>query len=134
KSSGFVKKGKRDQDSDSSDDEGNTYFEEAFVAVENDEITELVLDSGGSYHMTQMRDFLYDLKGFDGGSIQLGDNRTCTINETGKVKIQLHDKLYTRGCQSLSGRARHPDVPSIRGRPSDASRPRPSVMDLASCA
>ncbi|GJT87877.1 hypothetical protein Tco_1069594 [Tanacetum coccineum] len=35
---------------------------------------------------------------------------------------------------SLSGRARHPDVPSIRGRPSDASRPRPSVLDLASLA
>ncbi|GJR98684.1 hypothetical protein Tco_0270858, partial [Tanacetum coccineum] len=27
----------------------------------------------------------------DGGSIQLGDNRTCTIKGTGKVKIQLHD-------------------------------------------
>ncbi|GJR11245.1 hypothetical protein Tco_0793897 [Tanacetum coccineum] len=67
KSSGFVKKGKRDEDSDSSDDEG------------------------GSYHMTHMRDFLYDFKGFDGGSVQLGDNRTCTIKGTGKVKIQLHD-------------------------------------------
>ncbi|GJZ35710.1 hypothetical protein Tco_0581527, partial [Tanacetum coccineum] len=31
KSSGFVKKGKRDQDSDSSDDEGNAYFGEALV-------------------------------------------------------------------------------------------------------
>ncbi|GJW04072.1 retrovirus-related pol polyprotein from transposon TNT 1-94 [Tanacetum coccineum] len=31
KSSGFVKKSKRDQDSDSSDDEGNTYFGEALV-------------------------------------------------------------------------------------------------------
>ncbi|GJW71651.1 hypothetical protein Tco_0128568 [Tanacetum coccineum] len=46
KSSGFVKKGKRDQDSDSSDDEGNTYFEEALMVVGNDEMTELVMDSG----------------------------------------------------------------------------------------
>ncbi|GKG19044.1 hypothetical protein Tco_0376143, partial [Tanacetum coccineum] len=59
KSSGFVKKGKHDQDSDSSDDEG------------------------GSYHMTHRRDFLYDFKGFDGSSVQLGDNRTCTIKGTG---------------------------------------------------
>nr|GEY58891.1 zinc finger, CCHC-type [Tanacetum cinerariifolium] len=59
KSSGFVKKGKRNQDSDSSNDEGNTYFGEALVVVE---ITEL-----------------------------LGDKRTCTTKETGKVKIQLHD-------------------------------------------
>nr|GEV70592.1 zinc finger, CCHC-type [Tanacetum cinerariifolium] len=33
KSSGFVKKGKRDQDSDSSDDEGNACFGEALVVV-----------------------------------------------------------------------------------------------------
>ncbi|GJW43209.1 hypothetical protein Tco_0072008 [Tanacetum coccineum] len=91
KSSGFIKKGKRDQDSDSSDDEGNAYFGEALAVVENDEMTELVMDSGGSYHMTHRRDFLYDFKGFDSGSVQLGDNRTCTIKGTGKVKIQLHD-------------------------------------------
>ncbi|GJW49885.1 hypothetical protein Tco_0091236 [Tanacetum coccineum] len=87
KSSGFVKKGKRDQDSDSSDDEGNTYFRE----FRNDKMTELVMDSGGSYHMTHMRDFLYDFKVVDGGSVQLGDNRTCAAKGTGKVKIQLHD-------------------------------------------
>ena len=59
--------------------------------VGNDEMTELVMDSGGSYHMTLRRDFLYDFKDFDGGSVQLGDNRTCTIKGTGKVKMQLHD-------------------------------------------
>ena len=91
KSSGFVKKGKHDQDSDSSDDEGNAYFGEALAVVGNDEMTELVMDSGGSYHMTPRRDFLYDFKDIDGGSVQLGDNRTCTIKGTGKVKIQLHD-------------------------------------------
>ncbi|GJY98344.1 zinc finger, CCHC-type containing protein [Tanacetum coccineum] len=91
KSSGFVKKGKRDHNSYSSDDEGNAYFGEALVVVENNEMTELVIDSGGSYHMTHRRDFLYDLKVVDGGSVQLGDNRTCTIKGTGKVKIQLHD-------------------------------------------
>ncbi|GJW58019.1 hypothetical protein Tco_0104750 [Tanacetum coccineum] len=88
---GLVKKGKHDQDSDSSDDEGNTYFGEALVVVGNDEMAELVMDSGGSYHMTHRRDFLYDFKVVDGGLVQLGDNRTCTIKGTGKVKIQLHD-------------------------------------------
>ncbi|GJU01821.1 hypothetical protein Tco_1112159 [Tanacetum coccineum] len=91
KSSGFVKKGKRDQDSDFSDDKGNTYFREALVVVGNHEMTELVMDSGGSFHMTHRMDFLYDFKVVDGGSVQLGDNRTCTIKGTGKVKIQLHD-------------------------------------------
>ncbi|GKD86375.1 hypothetical protein Tco_1357529, partial [Tanacetum coccineum] len=65
KSSGFVKKGKRDQDSDSFNDEGNAHFGEALVVVGNDEMVELVIDSG--------------------------DNRTCTIKGTRKVKIQLHD-------------------------------------------
>nr|GEU60310.1 zinc finger, CCHC-type [Tanacetum cinerariifolium] len=91
KSSGVVKKGKRDQDSDSSDDEGSAYFGEALVVVGNDEMVELVMDSGGSYHMTPRRDFLYDFKVVDGGSVRLGNNRKCTIKETGKVKIQLHD-------------------------------------------
>ncbi|GKC19507.1 hypothetical protein Tco_1021657, partial [Tanacetum coccineum] len=71
KSSGFIKKGKRDQDSNSSNDEGNAYFREALVVVGNDEMTELVVD---------------------GGSVRLGDNRTCTIKGTGKVKIQLHNR------------------------------------------
>nr|GEY76672.1 retrovirus-related Pol polyprotein from transposon TNT 1-94 [Tanacetum cinerariifolium] len=91
KSSGLVKKSKRDQDSDSSNDEGKAYFGEALVVVGNDEMTELVMDSGGSYHMTHMRYFLYDCKVVDGGSVQLGDNRTCTIKGIGKVKIQLHN-------------------------------------------
>ncbi|GJR49682.1 zinc finger, CCHC-type containing protein [Tanacetum coccineum] len=91
KSSGFVKKGKRDQDFDSSNDEGNGYFGEALAVVENDETTELVIDSGGSYHMTHRRDFLYNFKVVDCGLVQLGDNRTCTIKGTGKMKIQLQD-------------------------------------------
>ncbi|GJV72006.1 retrovirus-related pol polyprotein from transposon TNT 1-94 [Tanacetum coccineum] len=78
KSSRVVKKGKHDQDSNSSDDKGNAYFGEALVVVGNDEMTALVMDSGGSYHMKHRRDFLYDFKVVDGGSVQLGDNRTCT--------------------------------------------------------
>ncbi|GKF22524.1 hypothetical protein Tco_0074846, partial [Tanacetum coccineum] len=78
KSSGFIKKGKHDQDSDSFDDKDNAYFGEALVVVGNNEMTKLVMDSGRSYHMTHRRDFLYDFKVVDGGSVQLGDNRTCT--------------------------------------------------------
>nr|GEY32333.1 retrovirus-related Pol polyprotein from transposon TNT 1-94 [Tanacetum cinerariifolium]GEY35245.1 retrovirus-related Pol polyprotein from transposon TNT 1-94 [Tanacetum cinerariifolium] len=91
KSSGLVKKSKRDQDFDSSDDEGNAYFIEALVVVGNDEVTKLVTDSGGSYHMTHKRDFLYDFKVVDGGSVRLGDNRTYTIKGIRKVKIQLYN-------------------------------------------
>nr|GEV85504.1 zinc finger, CCHC-type [Tanacetum cinerariifolium] len=79
------------RDSDSFDDEGNAYIGEAYVVVENDEMAILAIDSGGSYHVTHERNFLYDFKVFDGGLVQLGDNRICTIKGTRKVKIQLHD-------------------------------------------
>ncbi|GKD06157.1 hypothetical protein Tco_1181131 [Tanacetum coccineum] len=95
KSSGFIKKGKHDQDSNSSDDKGNAYFREALVVVGNDEMVELVMDSGGSYHMTHMRDLFYDFKVFDGGLVQLGDNRTCTIKGTYTIKLYiLEDVRY----------------------------------------
>nr|GEZ56673.1 zinc finger, CCHC-type [Tanacetum cinerariifolium] len=100
KSNGSARKGKHDQDSDYSNDEGNTYFEEALVVVENEEMTELTPHLAPrrhhsapfrTMHTTHMRDFLYEFMGFDGGLIQFGDNRTCTINGLGKVKIRLHD-------------------------------------------
>ncbi|GJZ81739.1 zinc finger, CCHC-type containing protein [Tanacetum coccineum] len=94
KSSGFVKKGKHDQDSDSSDDEGSAYFRESLMVVGNDEMTELVMDSGGYYHMTHRRDFLYDFKVFDGGSVQLGLRRSLislgTLKKEGNtIKMQM---------------------------------------------
>ncbi|GJX54844.1 retrovirus-related pol polyprotein from transposon TNT 1-94 [Tanacetum coccineum] len=91
KSSGFVRKGTHDHDSDSFDDEGNAYFGEALVVVKNDEMTKLVMGLCWSYHMTYIRDLLYNFKDIDGGSVQLDDNRTCTIKGTRKVKIKFHD-------------------------------------------
>nr|GEV16308.1 retrovirus-related Pol polyprotein from transposon TNT 1-94 [Tanacetum cinerariifolium] len=41
------------------------------------------MDSGGSYHMTPRRDFLFDLKEFI--------NRACAILGTGKVRVQMKD-------------------------------------------
>ncbi|GJW57398.1 hypothetical protein Tco_0104129 [Tanacetum coccineum] len=108
KSSGFVKKGKRDQDSDSSDDEGNTYFREALVVVRNDEITELVMDSGGSYHMTHRRDFLYDFKVVDGGSVRYvpGLRRSLisldTLEKEGyTMKMQVGRIKVIKGCRVM---------------------------------
>ncbi|GKB30733.1 hypothetical protein Tco_0870134 [Tanacetum coccineum] len=114
KSSGFVKKSKRDQDSDSSNDEGNVYFGEALVVVGNDEMTEFVMDSGGSYHMTHKMDFLYDFKGFDGGSVQLvedgkyvpGLRRSLisfgTLEKEGYiVKMQMGRIKVIKGCRVM---------------------------------
>nr|GEY25054.1 zinc finger, CCHC-type [Tanacetum cinerariifolium]GEY97324.1 zinc finger, CCHC-type [Tanacetum cinerariifolium] len=106
KSCEFVKKGKRDQDSDSSDDEGNDYFREALVVVRNDEMTELVMDSGGSYHMTHRRDFMYDFNVVDGGSVRLGLRRSLislgTLEKEGyTVKMQMGRIKVIKGCRVM---------------------------------
>nr|GEV63387.1 hypothetical protein [Tanacetum cinerariifolium] len=98
KSSGFIRK-----DFDSSNDEGNAYFGEALVVVGNDEMTELGMDSGGSYHMTHRMDFLYDFKGFDGGSVHLGLRRSfISLGTLEKnvhtVKMQMGRIKAIKGC------------------------------------
>ncbi|GJR46051.1 hypothetical protein Tco_1314154 [Tanacetum coccineum] len=112
KSSRFVKKGKRNQDYDSFDDEGNAYFGEALVVVGNDEMTELVMNSGGSYHMTHKRDFLYDFKVVDRGFI-LEDVRYVprlrrslislgTLEkESYTVKMQIGRIKVIKGCRVM---------------------------------
>ncbi|GKE99104.1 retrovirus-related pol polyprotein from transposon TNT 1-94 [Tanacetum coccineum] len=49
------------------------------------------MDSGGSFHMTPRRDFLFDFKEFNGGTVLLGDNRACVIMGIGKVRVQMKD-------------------------------------------
>ncbi|GJX01365.1 zinc finger, CCHC-type containing protein [Tanacetum coccineum] len=106
KSSGFVKTGKHDQDSDSSDDEGSAYFRESLMVVGNDEMTELVMDSGGYYHMTHRRDFLYEFKVFDGGLVQLGLRRSLislgTLKKEGNtIKMQMGRIKVIKGCRVI---------------------------------
>nr|GEU63585.1 zinc finger, CCHC-type [Tanacetum cinerariifolium] len=89
KSSGFARKGKHDQNFDFSDDEGKTYFGEALMVLWNDEITKLVMDSGGSYCMTPKRDFLYDFMVVDGGLIQLGVHGV-QVDKCVWFEVELH--------------------------------------------
>ncbi|GJS27702.1 retrovirus-related pol polyprotein from transposon TNT 1-94 [Tanacetum coccineum] len=49
------------------------------------------MDSGGSFHMTPRKDFLFDFKEFNGGTVLLGDNRACPIIGIGKVRVQMKD-------------------------------------------
>ncbi|GKB63082.1 retrotransposon protein, putative, ty1-copia subclass, partial [Tanacetum coccineum] len=49
------------------------------------------MNSGGFFHMTPRRDFLFDFKEFNGGTVLLGDNTTCAIKGTGKVGVQMKD-------------------------------------------
>ncbi|GJV77739.1 ribonuclease H-like domain-containing protein [Tanacetum coccineum] len=46
-----------------------------------------------SFHMTPRRDFLFDFKEFNGGTVLPGNNRACAIIGTGKVRVQMKDGL-----------------------------------------
>nr|GEY71071.1 retrovirus-related Pol polyprotein from transposon TNT 1-94 [Tanacetum cinerariifolium] len=61
------------------------------MAVSDERFLEWIMNSGGSFHMMPRRDFLFDFKEFNGGTVLLGDNRACAIRETGKVRVQIKD-------------------------------------------
>ncbi|GJZ96233.1 hypothetical protein Tco_0668567 [Tanacetum coccineum] len=81
KSTGFIKKNAR---------QGSGMHYEGYdngdllMAVSEERFLEWIKDSGGSFHMTPMRDFLFDFKEFNGGTVLLGDNKACAIMGTDK--------------------------------------------------
>ncbi|GJR01643.1 hypothetical protein Tco_0524627 [Tanacetum coccineum] len=56
-----------------------------------DELLDWIMDSGGSYHMTYMRDYLVDFEEYDSDNILLGDGTECRVRGTGKVQVQMRD-------------------------------------------
>ncbi|GJY54523.1 retrovirus-related pol polyprotein from transposon TNT 1-94 [Tanacetum coccineum] len=64
-----------------------------FGRLIEDRFLEWIMDSGGSFHMTPRRDFLFDFKEFNGGTVLLGDNRACAIMGIGNVRVQMKDGL-----------------------------------------
>ncbi|GKD94546.1 retrovirus-related pol polyprotein from transposon TNT 1-94, partial [Tanacetum coccineum] len=52
---------------------------EVMMVMSVEALLDLIMDSGGSYHMTPMLDLFYDFLECDGGRVLLGDNRECKI-------------------------------------------------------
>ncbi|GKC01460.1 hypothetical protein Tco_0987596 [Tanacetum coccineum] len=50
---------------------------DVMIAMSVEELLDWIMDSGGSYHMTYMRDYLVDFEEYDGGNVMLGDGREC---------------------------------------------------------
>ncbi|GJS47671.1 retrovirus-related pol polyprotein from transposon TNT 1-94 [Tanacetum coccineum] len=88
KSTGFVKKNVG---------QGSGMYSEGYengdllMAVSEERFLKWIMDSGGSFHMTPRRDFLFDFKEFNGGTVLLDDNKACAIKGTGKVRVQMKD-------------------------------------------
>ncbi|GJU40764.1 retrovirus-related pol polyprotein from transposon TNT 1-94 [Tanacetum coccineum] len=86
KSTGFVKKNVGQGSGSESYDN-----DDLLMAVSEERFLEWIMDSGGYFHMTPRRDFLFDFKEFNGGTVLLGDNRACAIMGIGKVRVQMKD-------------------------------------------
>ena len=43
--------------------------------------------------MTPHREFFNEFKEIKGGSVLLGDNKACSIEGVGSVKIKMHDAV-----------------------------------------
>ncbi|GJU87436.1 retrovirus-related pol polyprotein from transposon TNT 1-94 [Tanacetum coccineum] len=93
KSTGFVKKNVGQGSGSEGYDNGDL-----LMAVSEERFLEWIMDSGGSFHMTPRRDFLFDFKEFNGGTVLLGDNRACAIMGIGKVRVQMKDGTYEGNC------------------------------------
>ncbi|GJU45017.1 hypothetical protein Tco_1202283, partial [Tanacetum coccineum] len=77
-----------DQVSSSRDDEYDNV--DVMMAMSVDELLDWIMDSGGSYHMTYIRDYLVDFEEYDGDNILLGDGRECRVRGTvGSVQGSL---------------------------------------------
>ncbi|GKD82709.1 retrovirus-related pol polyprotein from transposon TNT 1-94 [Tanacetum coccineum] len=88
KSTGFVKKNAGQGSGMHSEGYDNG---DLLMAVSEERFLEWIMDSGGSFHMTPRRDFLFDFKEFNGGTVLLGDNRACAIMGIRKVRVQMRD-------------------------------------------
>ncbi|GKC99832.1 hypothetical protein Tco_1170107 [Tanacetum coccineum] len=88
KSTGFVKKNVEQGSGMHSEGYDNG---DLLMAVSEERFLEWIMDSGDSFHMTPRRDFLFDFKEFNGGTVLLGDNRACAIMGIGKVRVQMKD-------------------------------------------
>nr|GEY23974.1 retrotransposon protein, putative, Ty1-copia subclass [Tanacetum cinerariifolium] len=88
KSTRFVKKNARQGSGMHFEGHDN---DDLLMAVKEEMFLELIMDSGGSYHMTPRRDFLFNFKEFNGGTILVGDNRACAIRGTKKVRVKMKD-------------------------------------------
>ncbi|GJS19185.1 hypothetical protein Tco_0447817 [Tanacetum coccineum] len=91
KLSGFVKKGKQDQDSNSFDDEGNAYIGEAYVVVGNDEMIELGAQGNRETEIFQVSndDVAMAQRWLEDKQLEEKTNTDCLVKEHEKVHLGI---------------------------------------------
>ena len=53
---------------------------------------EWILDSGCTYHMCPIREWLFEFQELDGGVVYMGNDNPCKIVGIGSIKLRNHDR------------------------------------------
>ncbi|GKB63432.1 hypothetical protein Tco_0919618 [Tanacetum coccineum] len=85
KSQGFV----RNKDHVSGSGANEYDSADVMMAMSVEKPLDWIMDSGGSYHITYMRDYLVDFEEYDGGNVLLGDGRECRVRGTGTLRSSI---------------------------------------------
>lgn len=89
-------------------DGSNGYESVGIMVVKyEDSGTEWMIDSGCSFHVCPSRSQFCSYREIDGGTVRLGDNRSCAIVEIGTIMLRLPG-----GAKSELRHVRH--VPEIK--------------------
>ncbi|GJW64179.1 hypothetical protein Tco_0116063 [Tanacetum coccineum] len=64
---------------------------DVMMVISVEQLLDWIMNSGGSYHMTYMRDYFSDFEEYDGSNVLLGGGRECRVQGTGKVRVQMRD-------------------------------------------
>ncbi|GJZ73051.1 hypothetical protein Tco_0637197 [Tanacetum coccineum] len=76
---------------------------DVMMAMSVQELLDWIMDSGGSYHITYMRDYLVGFEEYDCGNILLGDGKECRVCSRIKEKFDI-------ARHSLKGGVYHEDA------------------------
>ncbi|GJR62173.1 zinc finger, CCHC-type containing protein [Tanacetum coccineum] len=95
KSQGFV----RNEDQVSGSGADGYDSADVMMAMSVEELLDWIMDSGGSYHITYIRDYLVDFEEYDGDNILLGDSRECRVRGTGTRRANC---VYTLDGQAVT--------------------------------
>ncbi|GJT12838.1 hypothetical protein Tco_0859880 [Tanacetum coccineum] len=52
---------------------------DVMMVINVEQLLDWIMDSGGLYHMTYKRDYLFDSEEYDGGNTLLGDDKECRL-------------------------------------------------------
>ena len=76
---------------------------EALAVSEEDSQKEWILDSGCSFHACPNKGWFENYKQIDGGTVLLGNSKSCKVIGIGSLRIRMHNNKEGAGrCETYS--------------------------------